>query len=127
MVRMDATQPWPDQSGRFDTVISNSVLHHVDRPAAMLRLAANLIRPTGRVFIRDLARPTSAAAIEKLVDLHAAGEPPVARQLLRQSLWAAWTVDEVESFWATATGVGSRGGIVQMTSDRHWTLDWQPR
>ncbi|MFG0255394.1 MAG: class I SAM-dependent methyltransferase [Rhodopirellula sp. JB053] len=45
------------QSELADTVISNTVLHHLDSPENALRLAMNVLRPGGRLFTRDLYRP----------------------------------------------------------------------
>ncbi|MBP3919805.1 MAG: class I SAM-dependent methyltransferase [Clostridia bacterium] len=41
--------PFADQS--FDTVIMNDFMEHVDNPAAALREAMRLVRPSGRIFI----------------------------------------------------------------------------
>lgn len=103
-----------------DTVISNSVIHHLDDPAAGLATAFRLVRPGGRIFIRDLARPKTSERVEDLVQLHAQNEEPAAQQLLRQSLHAALTLDEIQNL---AGGLGIDATSVQMTSDRHWTLD----
>lgn len=46
---------FPDQS--FDFVLSNSVLHHLHDPLAMLNEMARVVKPTGIVLLRDLRRP----------------------------------------------------------------------
>ncbi len=104
-----------------DTVISNTLLHHLAEPHQGLQTAVRLLKFGGRLFIRDLVRPNSVDEIEALVMLHAGGESEVAKQLLRQSLHASLTLDEVR---AMAAEFGIAPNCVQMTSDRHWTLDW---
>ncbi|NND99027.1 MAG: methyltransferase domain-containing protein [Pirellulaceae bacterium] len=105
-----------------DTVISNSLLHHLPEPATALQSALHVLRPNGRIFIRDLARPDSQSRVEQLVDQYTQGETEFAKQLFRQSLQAALTIDEIRD---TAGGIGISKQHVQMTSDRHWTIDWR--
>jgi hypothetical protein len=75
----------------------------------------------GRLFVRDLARPDTDADVERLVTLFSGEESKYGQQLFRQSLHAALTLDEIRTI---AGGLGIRPDDVQMTSDRHWTLDW---
>ncbi|TWU59122.1 C-methyltransferase CouO [Rubripirellula tenax] len=107
--------------GMADGVISNSVLHHLDVPEQGLVTAMRLVRPGGCVFLRDLFRPDTEAEIEALVKVHSAGQSPAAEQLLRQSFWAALSMEEVREM---TQGLGIEDPCVQITSDRHWTLDW---
>ncbi len=104
----------------FDTVISNSILHHLPEPRVVLELSLRLVRPGGRIFHRDLLRPESAEQVEQLVQQHAAGEPESAQQLLRQSLHAALSLEEVREM---AGRLGVDTAAITVTSDRHWTLD----
>ena len=110
------------EAGMADTMLSNSLLHHVPEPAVTLEAALRLLAPGGRIFFRDLARPESSDEVERLVQSHAGDEPEAAQQLLRQSLHAALTLEEVR---AMAGDVGIDPESIQMTSDRHWTLDWR--
>lgn len=109
------------QESVADTVISNSLFHHLADPELGLQSAMFLARPGGRIFIRDLARPESADSVEQLVAQYASEESGLAQQLFRQSLHAALTIDEIQNF---AGGLGIAAEHVQMTSDRHWTIDW---
>ncbi len=111
------------ESGFAETVVSNSVAHHLPDPGRLIAGALHLAGPHGRVFVRDLVRPDSTDRVEELVAEHGEGEPPQAIALLRQSLMAGLTVDEVREILA---GLDIPADSVQMTSDRHWTLDWQP-
>ena len=111
--------PFPD--GRFAAVISNTIIHHIPDPALALAEMVRLVADGGTLFVRDLARPADAAAVEELVERHTAGEPPAARALLRDSLHAGLTLDEVR---AIVAGLGPDPEGVRMTSDRHWTWTW---
>ena len=104
-----------------ETVISNSLIHHLEQPKSGLATCQRLLCEGGRLFIRDLARPESEQQVERLVSMHAGEEPPAAQQLFRQSLHAAITIDEAR---ALLGGLGIDARHVQMTSDRHWTIDW---
>jgi ubiquinone/menaquinone biosynthesis C-methylase UbiE len=109
------------EDGMADTVISNSMLHHLDEPQLGLRTAVRLTREGGRLFVRDLARPSSLEETESLVSEYSGDENEIAQQLFRQSLLAALTLDEIREM---AGGFGISAADVQMTSDRHWTIDW---
>lgn len=115
--------------GAFETVMSNSVVHHIPDPSDMLREAWRLVARGGWLFVRDLARPESAARLDELVATYAPipatpDEEPRAmherqRALFAASLHAALTIDEVRAMVAPF-GLGT--GAVCTTSDRHWTL-----
>jgi ubiquinone/menaquinone biosynthesis C-methylase UbiE len=102
----------------FDCVMSNSLIHHVAAPSLVLAEIVRVCKPGGRVFIRDLYRPTSAEEVESLVATYAGQETPFNQQLFRQSLCAALTLLEIQQLVAE---LGFEPHTVQMTSDRHWT------
>jgi ubiquinone/menaquinone biosynthesis C-methylase UbiE len=113
------TLPFPD--GRFEAVISNTIIHHIPDPEPALAEMVRLVAPGGTLMVRDLARPADEAALEAQVELHAADEPIPARNLFRDSLHAALTLDEVQ---AMVRGLGLPAESVTLTSDRHWTWTW---
>ena len=102
----------------FDSVISNSLLHHLPEPAVAVSEMVRVCRPGGRFFVRDLMRPESHEAVEKLVAYYAGQEDEMCRQLFRQSLIAALTVDELAEI---VEKLGFERNSVQATSDRHLT------
>lgn len=108
------------QKDMFDLVISNSLLHHLPEPKSALQAAVRVLRPGGRLFIRDLARPTTLAEAETLVTTYAAHESESARAMLRDSLLAALSLEEIRQLVAD---LGFDRNSVTMTSDRHWTFD----
>jgi ubiquinone/menaquinone biosynthesis C-methylase UbiE len=118
---------WP--AGSFDTVVSNSIVHHIPEPADALAEMWRLVRPGGVLFVRDLERPESDARVAELVATYAAipaGLPPGERamherqrDLFDASLRAALTVGEVRE---RVCHLGVAADAVRATSDRHWTL-----
>lgn len=103
----------------FDTVMSNSLVHHLPTCDAFFAEALRVLRPGGLLFVRDLCRPESDAEVERFVTLYTEGETDYSKQLFRQSLHAALTVSELQQI---VEPLGIPGHAVQMSSDRHWTL-----
>ncbi len=121
----------PYDDGAFATTMSNSIVHHIADPRTVLAEMNRVTTPGGLIFVRDLARPSTDAEVDRLVALHA-GTPPEEeegrrafenqRELLRASLKAALTVEEVA---AMAADAGLAGCSVRFTGDRHWTLTYR--
>lgn len=109
----------PFENDFFDTVFSNTLIHHVPNPADVLREAWRVLRPNGLLFVRDLIRPLDNEQVELIVDLHAANQAESGRQLLRQSLLASLTIEEIQSI---ANEAGISPVTIEQTSDCHWTL-----
>ena len=110
----------PYDDGRFDAVISNSIVHHIAQPAMVLAEAWRVVRPGGQVLFRDLLRPRDDATVRRLVDTYAAGASDHARQLFEDSLRAALSLEEIRRLIAT---LAIDPTTVRQTTDRHWT--WQ--
>ncbi len=106
----------------FQCVFSNSLVHHLPEAASFWTSCRRLVAPDGLVFVRDLARPESDAALEDLVATYAGGSTDHQRRLFAESLHAALTLAEVKT---QAEAGGLAGAQVSLTSDRHWTLVWQ--
>lgn len=112
--------PFPD--GRFPAVMSNSIVHHVPEPRAVLAEMVRVLAPGGWLFVRDLLRPADVERLDALVAQHAGDATPHQRQMFRDSLHAALTLEEVRGLVAS---LGLPPGDVTQTSDRHWT--WATR
>lgn len=106
------------QSNYFDTVFSNSLVHHLPVHEEFFQELKRVVRPSGLLFLRDLVRPQTEDALEKLVDTYG-GSDECGRQMLRQSFYAALTIDEVK---ALGESIGVDPRCVEMSSDRHWTI-----
>jgi ubiquinone/menaquinone biosynthesis C-methylase UbiE len=119
--RVDAKSlPYPD--GSFPAVISNSIVHHIPWPIQVLAEIVRVLKPGGKLFLRDLVRPESDSALRHLVRLYAEGANDHQQQMFADSLRAALTLEEIR---ALITSLGFPAATVQQTSDRHWT--WATR
>lgn len=107
---------YPDAA--FAAVISNSIVHHIPEPRAVLAEAVRVAAPGGLLFFRDLMRPADRAALDYLVDAYAAGANEHQRRMFAESLHAALTLAEIRALVAE---LGFSPESVQATSDRHWT------
>jgi ubiquinone/menaquinone biosynthesis C-methylase UbiE len=109
----------PFDEDAFDAVISNTIVHHIPDPFPALAKMLRVLRPGGLLFVRDLFRPSSNDEVERLVALHAAGESERQQALLRDSLHASLTLDEIR---VLIRKLGLAESNVKQTSDRHWTV-----
>ena len=116
---MDAKQlPYPSSS--FDGVISNSLIHHLPDPLPFFRELKRVLKPQGFILLRDLLRPCSPAIADAMVTEIGTEYSPHQTQLFRDSLGAAFTLAEIQSFVET---VGLSDVKVYQSSERHWTIE----
>ena len=114
---VDAKQ-MPFADGMFSTVMSNSSLHHIPKPAECV---AEIVRVTGAgglIFVRDLLRPETDKQVDLLVETYVGQEKEHLRQMFNDSLRAALSIDEVREL---VVQNGFPAEDVQVTTDRHWT------
>lgn len=111
----------PDQipAQRFNAVVSNSLLHHLPDPMVLWQSLRQLAAPGCRVQVMDLQRPDSSAAVDAIVDEHAADAPAVLRTDFRNSLHAAYTAEEIRD-QLKASGLSDL--TLSHPSDRHWMV-----
>jgi ubiquinone/menaquinone biosynthesis C-methylase UbiE len=100
----------------FDTVISNSLLHHLDDPVVLWQTVRHVARPGAAVLIMDLMRPASIDEAQRLAGRYAADAPPVLQHDFYHSLLAAYRPDEVRRQLDRA---GLSQLRVEAVSDRH--------
>lgn len=100
----------------YNTIISNSLLHHLHNPAVLWKTINKYSTDESRVFIMDLMRPDSEEAARQLVDTYAANEPDILRRDFYNSLKAAFTLEEVREQLVEAS---LDYWIVEQVSDRH--------
>jgi ubiquinone/menaquinone biosynthesis C-methylase UbiE len=118
---VDAKQlPYPD--AHFDMVISNSLIHHLPDPLPFLKELKRVLKPNGGILIRDLIRPMNEDIMNGLVDSIGTEYDEHQKMLFRDSLHAAFTLDEVNQLVLDA---GLEGAKLYQSSDRHWTLERQ--
>ena len=110
--------PFVDRS--VGMITSNSLVHHIPDPLTLFLEIARVVRPGAPLLIRDLVRPESGAALEKLVEAHATGWSPLQRTLFSDSLHAALTLEEVRGL---LDACGLSGVQVTQVTDRHWSAE----
>jgi ubiquinone/menaquinone biosynthesis C-methylase UbiE len=110
----------PYQDGQFDMVISNSIVHHLPDPLPFFLEIKRVLKPNGAIFIRDLFRPTNEATMNALVDSIGDDYDEHQKMLFRDSLHAAFTLNEVKEIVQNA---GLEGVKVYQSSDLHWTAE----
>ena len=101
---------------KYDIIISNSLLHHLDDPQTLWKSVKRFARRGTIIFFMDLLRPESREAATRLVDQYAAGEPRVLRDDFFNSLLAAYRPDEIEEQLKSA---GLHDLATKVVSDRH--------
>jgi ubiquinone/menaquinone biosynthesis C-methylase UbiE len=116
--RVDA-KVLPFAAGAFDAVISNSIIHHIPEPRTAFREMVRVLRGGGALFVRDLLRPPDLETLDRLVAAYAGEANEHQRQMFRDSLRAALSLEEVAGLLADA---GLPPDWVRQTSDRHWTI-----
>jgi ubiquinone/menaquinone biosynthesis C-methylase UbiE len=113
---------FPDAS--FDTVASNTILHHIPDPRRFLAEAWRVLRPGGAFLIRDLFRPPTPERARELVLRHAKDASPAQQELLLASLHAALEPEELR---ACAREAGLMDVELSIDSDRHMSLQARAR
>jgi ubiquinone/menaquinone biosynthesis C-methylase UbiE len=110
----------PFASRSVGMVTSNSLIHHIPDPQAVFREIARIACPGAPILIRDLVRPDTHDALEKLVQAHAARWSPLQRTLFSDSLHAALTLEEVRTLLDKS---GLTDVKVTQVTDRHWSAE----
>lgn len=113
----------PFGDGSVHMVTSNSLIHHIPHPLDVFREIARILRPGAPLLIRDLVRPRTDAAVESILDQHAAGSSALQRTLFSDSLRAALTLQEVR---AALDDCGLSDVTVSQITDRHWSAERRP-
>jgi ubiquinone/menaquinone biosynthesis C-methylase UbiE len=108
------------EDDQFDVVISNSIVHHIPEPGTVIAEAVRVTRPGGRLFFRDLLRPSDESTVAQLVATYAGEADARQRKMFDDSLRAALSLDEVREM---VVALGFDPESVAATSDRHWTWD----
>ena len=85
---------YPAPVEAYDLVFSNSVLHHLADPATLWESVRRYAKPDGWVFVVDLMRPNSEEQVQEF-GASFADEPDVLRRDYRNSLRAAYRLEEI--------------------------------
>ncbi len=103
----------------YDVVVSNSLLHHLPEPGVLWDTVKQCAKPNAAVLVMDLMRPKTETAVDALVETYAMDAPDVLRRDFRNSLHAAFSLEEVEIQLLDA---GLEKLEVDIVSDRHLTV-----
>lgn len=109
----------PLPQAQYDAVISNSLLHHLQKPQALWQTVKQYAMPGAPVFVMDLMRPQSREQAQLLLETYAADEPDILKHDFYHSLLAAYTVNEITQQLQDA---GLSHLKVNIVSDRHITV-----
>ena len=100
----------------FDTLISNSLLHHLADPQVLWRAVVEYAEPGAAVFIMDLRRPDTREQAGRLGQEYSGNEPEVLRRDFFNSLLAAYRPEEIA---VQLTRVNLSCLQVEAVGDRH--------
>lgn len=100
----------------YDTILSNSLLHHLPDPSLLWREIRRWGLPDAAVLVMDLERPASRSEAQAMVERHAAEEPEILRRDFFNSLCAAFSEAEIRIQLHAA---GLEDFYVERVSDRH--------
>lgn len=100
----------------YQTILSNSLLHHLHDPAVLWETVKRIAAPNAYVFIADLSRPDSRQQANELVNTYADGEAEILKRDFYNSLLAAFTPQEVVTQLKQANLSSLR---VSAITDRH--------
>jgi cyclopropane fatty-acyl-phospholipid synthase-like methyltransferase len=106
----------------YDTLISNSLLHHLNDPATLWSSVVEYGQPGSLVFVMDLLRPDSREHAEQLLKTYAANEAEVLQKDFFNSLLAAYRPDEVR---LQLQQQGLDQLQIEVVSDRHFIVSGQ--
>lgn len=101
---------------KYDALLSNSLLHHLNDPLDLWQTIGNNAQPGATVLVMDLLRPDSPQQVSELLTEYAGDAPEVLRRDFEASLFAAYTLEEVR---AQLTAMALQGLEVAEVSDRH--------
>lgn len=119
-LRLVDAKSLPFQRGEFDVVVSNSIVHHIPDPIPFFLELKRVLISGGAILVRDLLRPESEEQLNETVARVCVHDTEYQTKLFRDSLHAAFTLEEVRQF---ASAAGLNDVTIYQSSDRHWTLE----
>lgn len=108
----------------FDTIISNSLLHHLADPQVLWRALRDCAAPEAALFVMDLRRPDTREQAGRLVREYSGIEPEILQRDFFNSLLAAYRPEEIAAQLACA---GLSGLQAEAVGDRHLVVHGRPR
>jgi SAM-dependent methyltransferase len=106
--------PIPEMA--YTAIISNSLLHHLHKPAVLWEVVNRHAGRGTHIFIADLYRPGNKTGARRLVERYAGAEPEVLRRDFYHSLCAAFEPGEIV---VQLEAAGLHELSVDVITDRH--------
>jgi len=103
----------------FDTIISNSLFHHLDNPLVLWQSIKEFGAPGAAVFMMDLLRPQTTDEAKQIVATHSENEPEILKVDFYNSLLAAYRENEVRD---QLNQEGLEQLKIKVVSDRHFIV-----
>ena len=103
----------------FDTIICNSVLHHLEPPESLWIAITRLAKKDAPVLVMDFFRPATVEVAEELVAMHAKDSPELMTGGFYNSLLAAYRPNEVRM---QINDAGFPAFRIEVVSDRHMII-----
>ena len=103
----------------YHTIISNSLLHHLNDPFSLWNTIKKHAKPFAHIFLMDLIRPVDEQTVTFLSNEYAATEPDILKADFENSLRAAYTAKEVR-MQIDKAGLGNLE--IEEISDRHMII-----
>lgn len=76
-------------AGKLDLVVLSQSLHHVESPPAVLREAARILKPSGKVVVLELMPHEEKWVVERLGHRHLGFDPEALQQEMKQAGFSA--------------------------------------
>lgn len=103
----------------YDTIVSNSLLHHLPDPMILWREVRRWSHPGSGIFVMDLLRPDDHHRARELVRAYCGDEPEILQRDFYHSLLAAYRPDEISDQLREADLAHLE---VRTVSDRHMVV-----
>jgi len=82
---------------RYDLIVCNSLLHHLQDPVGFWRFARDVSGEKGHIFLMDLRRPGDREEAVQFVELYSSDTPDILKRDFFNSLLASYRADEVRA------------------------------
>ena len=106
----------PPPESKYDLIISNSLLHHLQDPAIFWNSLVEWSGTNAHVFVMDLMRPENSVQARAMVEKYSGAEPAILKTDFFNSLLAAFEPEEIAAQLEQASLDQLKSEVV---SDRH--------
>ena len=101
---------------KFDIVMNNSLIHHIDDINSFWKILIRLIKDDGIILCMDLKRPNDEIHLNKLLQKYG-GDNNTLKKDFENSLRASYTIEEIKTQLAKINNISF---AIKSVSDRHF-------